>query len=66
MCSHVLITACMEDFTWIVHLDMLTRLQTRIGRVILNNYDISIGNVFVRLGWFTVSQRVDYNILLLV
>ena len=49
-----------------VHLDRLTRLQTRIGRLILNNYDSSKGYVFAQLGWLTVSQRVDYNILLLV
>ena len=37
-----------------VHLDRLTRLQIRIGRLILNNYDSSKGYVFAQLGWLTV------------
>ena len=49
-----------------VHINRLSRLQVRIARIILNNYESRGPEIIKKLKWMTVQERLEYNTLLLV
>jgi hypothetical protein len=47
-------------------LDRLFRLQKRVARMVLNNYDLNEYELFKRLNWLPVYKRVAYQTVLMV
>ena len=42
-----------------VHVNKFSRLQIRIGRIILENYDRGAQEIIKQLKWMTVQERLD-------
>ena len=49
-----------------VHINKLTRIQIRFGRIIIGDCNLSHLEVLTRLKWLSVEERIHYNTLVLV
>ena len=47
-------------------LDSLYRLQKRVARMVLDDYEINENDLFKCLKWLTIYQRVEYQTVLMV
>ena len=48
------------------HIDRLSRLQARFGRLILKDYESRSLDIIKKLKWMPVPDRIGYNTILLV
>ena len=55
------------DFTYDIHLDLLTRIQKRFARLITNSSFLShSAPLFERLGWKTLKSTISYESLIYI
>ena len=54
------------DYVSKENVERVFKYQKRLGRMILHDYECSTKILFERLGWLTVSERIEFQTLNLV